>query len=56
MGEAPINSPADDYAMTFDNKTRTGYFLQIGDGVNGKAFKVTNDKKLILLEYQNQRR
>ncbi len=46
---SPINSPADDYAMTFDNKTRTGYFLSDRDGVNGKAFKVTNDKKLILL-------
>ncbi|MCO6460739.1 MAG: carboxypeptidase regulatory-like domain-containing protein [Saprospiraceae bacterium] len=45
----PINSPADDYAMTFDNNTRTGYFLSDRDGVNGKAFKVTNDKKLVLI-------
>lgn len=46
---APINSPADDYAMTFDNSTRTGYFLSDRDGVNGKAFQVTNDKKLLLI-------
>ncbi len=50
---SPINSPADDYSMTFDNNTRTGYFLSDRDGVNGKAFEVTNEKKLLLINIKS---
>ena len=50
---SPINSPADDYSMTFDNNTRTGYFLSDRDGVNGKVFEVTNEKKLLLINIKS---
>ena len=50
---SPINSPADDYSMSFDNNTRIGYFLSDREGVNGKAFKVTKKKKLILLNIKS---
>ncbi len=50
---SPINSSADDYAMTFDNNTRTGYFLSDRDGVNGKVFEVTNEKKLLLINIKS---
>ena len=51
--EVPEWTFLDDYSMTFDNNTRTGYFLSDRDGVNGKVFEVTNEKKLLLINIKS---
>lgn len=49
----PVNSPADDYAMTFDSEHSKGFLVSDRSGSSGQLYSVENIKKLLLLNIRS---
>jgi len=46
---APINTKADDYAMTYDTRNGKGYLVSDRTGTHGQLYSVDNIKKILLV-------